>query len=225
MQKEFDFKKLRQELAEIEIVRQEIRTWTEDFEDEDTHEVISIERQEIMSYREPTADEAARLAEIEADILAHITELDDDQLFTVYNDLGDLTVFLEAMKRNLSWALDDDDDDINFVTYTITAANAASLDAIETLIGEVCQRKGMPENITDGLPMNLPYSDVMKVLIGEAYPEHLSKGFTGLIEYAERDADALVLNCSCTWRCIRPFAEALKETFGVNVEIENRRGA
>lgn len=213
MQKEFDFKKLRQELAEIEIARQEIRTWIEDFEDEDTHEVISIERQEIMSYREPTADEAARLAEIEAEILAHITELDDDQLFTVYNDLGDLTIFLEAMKRNLSWALDDDDDDINFVTYTITASNAASLDAIETLIGETCKLCGMPENIVDGLPMNLPYSDVMKVLIGE-------DRFLGLIEYAERDADALVLNCSCTWRCIHPFAEALKEAFGVNIEIE-----
>lgn len=212
MQKEFDFKKLRQELAEIEIARQEIRTWTEDFEDEDTHEVISIERQEIMSYREPTADEAARLAEIKAEIYAHFTDLDDDQLFTVYNDLGDLTVFLEAMKRNLSWALDDDDDDINFVTYTITAPRAASLDAIETLIGETCKLCGMPENIADGLPMNLPYSDVMKVLIGE-------DRFLGLIEYAERDADSLVLNCSCTWRCIHPLAEALKETFGVKVEI------
>lgn len=213
MQKEFDFKKLRQELAEIEIARQEIRTWTEDFEDEDTHEVISIERQEIMSYREPTADEAARLAEIKAEIYAHFTDLDDDQLFTMYNDLGDLTVFLEAMKRNLSWALDDDDDDINFVTYTITAPRAASLDAIETLIGETCKLCGMPENIADGLPMNLSYSDVMKVLIGE-------DRFLGLIEYAERDADALVLNCSCTWRCIHPFAEALKEAFGVNIEIE-----
>lgn len=219
MQKEFDFKKLRQELAEIEIARQEIRTWTEDFEDEDTHEVISIERQERMSLREPTADEAARLAEIKAEIYAHFTDLDDDQLFTVYNDLGDLTLFLEAMKRNLSWALDDDDDDINFVTYTITASNAASLDAIETLIGETCKLCGMPENIADGLPMNLPYSDVMKVLIGEVYPELSSKGFTGLIEYAEREVDALVLNCSCTWRCIHPFAEALKEAFGVKVEI------
>lgn len=212
MQKEFDFKKLRQELAEIEIARQEIRTWIEDFEDEDTHEVISIERQERMSYREPTADEAARLAEIKAEIYAHFTDLDDDQLFTVYNDLGDLTVFLEAMKRNLSWALDDDDDDINFVTYTITAPRAASLDAIETLINKTCKLCGMPENIADGLPMNLPYSAVMKVLIGE-------DRFTGLIEYAERNADTLVLNCSCTWRSIRPFAEALKETFGVKVEI------
>lgn len=212
MQKEFDFEKLRQELADIEFARREVRTWIEDFEDEDTHEVISIERQEIMSYREPTADEAARLAEIKAEIYAHFTDLDDDQLFTVYNDLGDLTVFLEAMKRNLSWALDDDDDDINFVTYTITAPRAASLDAIETLIGETCKLCGMPENIADGLPMNLPYSDVMKVLIGD-------DRFTGLIEYAERDADALVLNCSCTWRCIHPFAEALKEAFGVKVEI------
>lgn len=212
MQKEFDFKKLRQELAEIEIARQEIRTWTEDFEDEDTHEVVTIEHREVMILREPTADETARLAEIKAEIYAHFTDLDDDELYTAYNDLGDLTVFLEAMKRNLSWALDDDDDDINFVTYTITAPRAASLDAIETLIGETCKLCGMPENIADGLPMNLPYSDVMKVLIGE-------DRFLGLIEYAERDADALVLNCSCTWRCIHPFAEALKETFGVKVEI------
>lgn len=212
MQKEFDFKKLRQELAEIEIARQELRTWIEDFEDEDTHEVISIERQERMSYREPTADEAARLAEIKAEIYAHFTDLDDDELFTVYNDLGDLTVFLEAMKRNLSWALDDDDDDINFVTYTITASNAPSLDAIETLIGETCKLCGMPENIADGLPMNLPYSDVMKLLIGE-------DRFLGLIEYAEREVDTLVLNCSSTWRSIHPFAEALKETFGVKVKI------
>lgn len=213
MQKEFDFKKLRQELAEIEIARQELRTWIEDFEDEDTHEVVTIEHHEVMSLREPTADEAARLAEIKAEIYAHFTDLDDDALNTAYNDLGDLTIFLEAMKRNLSWALDDDDDDINFVTYTITAPRAASLDAIETLIGETCKLCGMPENIADGLPMNLPYSDVMKVLIGE-------DRFLGLIEYAERDADALVLDCSCTWRCIHPFAEALKEAFGVNIEIE-----
>lgn len=212
MQKEFDFKKLRQELAEIEIARQEVRTWTEDFEDEDTHEILQVERSEVMSHREPTAEEAARYAEIEAEILAHITELDDDQLYTAYHEFFKLALFEEAMKRNLSWALDDDDDDINFVTYTITAANAASLDAIETLIRETCKLCGMPENIADGLSMNLPYSDVMKVLIGE-------DRFLGLIEYAERDADTLVLNCSCTWRCIHPFAEALKETFGVKVEI------
>lgn len=208
----FDFEKVYNELCEIDANRQVIRTWTEDFEDENTHEVVAIERFEVTHLREPNATEVARIAELEDLILQHIAALTDDQLETMYYRTDKLAYLCEAMHRQLAWALTDDEDDINYVTYTISSAHRESLAAIETLIDEVCQREGMPENVAHGLSMYVPYATLMQLLIGE-------NRFVGFVERKERTADALILHCECPRRSIAALAEALTETFSVKVEV------
>lgn len=212
MNKEFDFEKVYDEICNIDANSRVIRTWTEDFEDEDTHEVVTIERSEVVREREYNAVNAARVAELEERIFIHINDLTDDQLQTMYYRNHQLAYLLEAMKRQLDWATEIDDDDINDVTYTITSAHLESLDAIETLIDEVCQKEGIPENVADGLSMYVPYSTLMQVLVGE-------NRFVGFVETKERTADALVLHCECPYICINALAQALTECFGVKVEI------
>ena len=212
MMNEFNFEHIYGEILNIEEKLREYRTWTEDFEDEEKHEVVTVERNEVIGMREPNATEAARIAELEACILAHVQELSDDDLSTMYYRTHKLAYLEEAMARNLKWATEDDDDDINDVTYTITADSSAALDAVETLIDELCNRVGTPENVADGLSMQIPYADTMQLLIG-------NNRFTGLIDYKKRTADALILTCQCTERCIYALAEALEETLGVKVEV------
>lgn len=211
MQNTIEIKKIYQELIDIENALQEKKTYFEDFTDEDTQEVVTIERYELVS-RKPNAEESARIAELIVILLSRCAELDDDELETMYYATKRLAFLEEAMKRNLDWAIDDDDDDVNFVTYTITSDKKASLDAIETMIDELCAKFGTPENIADGLTMNLPYSSVMKLLIGESR-------FTGQVEYKERTDDSLILNCSCTYRSIDALADAIEEIFKVKVEV------
>lgn len=212
MHKTFDFDKIYDELLTIEQSLQVIRTWTEDFEDEDTHEVITLERSEVTHLRQPNAVEALRIAELEDVILQNVATLTDEQLQTMYYRTEKLVFLREGIQRQLAWAINDDADDINDVTYNITSTHPESLDAIETLIDEVCQRVGMPENIADGLSMFVPYSSLMQVLTGESQ-------FVGFVERKERTSDALILQCDCPRRSIAALAEALTEVFGVKVEI------
>lgn len=215
MKDEFNFEHIYGELLKIEQKLYEYRTWTEDFEDEETHEVVTVERNEVVSERDYNAVELARIAELEECILAHLQELSDDDLDTMYYRTQKLAYLEEAMARNLEWATEDDDNDINDVTYTITAATSDALDAVETLIDELCKRVGTPENIADGLSMQIPYADTMQLLIG-------NDRFTGLIDYKERTADAVILQSQCTYRCIYAPARALEETFGVRVEVSRK---
>ena len=130
MMNEFNFEHVYGEILNIEERLREYRTWTEDFEDEETHEVVTVERNEVVSMREPDATEAARMAELEACILAHLQELTDDKLETMYYRTRKLAYIEEAMTRNLEWATEDDDDNINDITYTITADCSDALDAV-----------------------------------------------------------------------------------------------
>lgn len=212
MNKEFDFEKVYDEICDIDANSRVMRTWTEDFEDEETHEVVTIERNEVVSEREYNAVNAVRIAELEESIFLHINDLTDDQLRTMYYRNHQLAYLLEAMKRQLAWATEIDDDDINDVTYTITSEHPESLDAIETLIDEVCEKEGIPENIADGLSMYVPYSSLMQVLVGE-------NSFVGYVEKKERTVDALVLQCECPDISINALADALTECFGVKVEV------
>ena len=214
MMKVFNFEHVYGEILNIEERLREYRTWTEDFEDEETHEVVTVERNEVVGMREPDATEAARMAELEACILAHLQELSDDELSTMYYRTHKLAYLEEAMVRNLEWATEDDDD-VNDVSYTITADSSTALDAVDTLIDELCKRVGTPENIADGLSMQIPYADTMQLLIG-------NDRFTGLIDYKERSADAIILTCQCTERCIYALAEALEETLGVRVDVSRK---
>lgn len=212
MKNEFDFEKVYDEICDIDANSRVMRTWTEDFEDEDTHEVVTIDRNEVVSEREYNAINAARVAELEESIFLHINDLTDDQLQTMYYRNHQLAYLLEAVKRQLAWATEIDDDDINDVTYTITSEHPESLDAIETLIDEVCEKEGIPENIADGLSMYVPYSTLMQILVGE-------NSFVGYVEKKERTTDALVLQCECPDISISALAEAFTECFSVKVEV------
>ena len=214
MMNEFNFEHVYGEILNIEEKLREYRTWTEDFEDEETHEVVTVERNEVVGMREPDATEAARMAELEACILAHLQELSDDELNTMYYRTHKLAYLEEAMVRNLEWATEDDDD-VNDVSYTITADSSTALDAVDTLIDELCKRVGTPENIADGLSMQIPYADTMQLLIG-------NDRFTGIIDYKERTADTIILKCQCTERSIYALAEALEETLGVKVDVSRK---
>ena len=215
MMNEFNFEHVYGEILNIEERLREYRTWTEDFEDEETHEVVTVERNEVVSMREPDATEAARMAELETSILAHVQELSDDDLSTMYYRTHKLAYLEEAMTRNLEWATEDDDDDLHDITYTITADCSDALDAVETLIDKLCKRVGTPENIADGLSMQIPYAAAMQLLIG-------NDRFTGLINHKERTADTVILTCQCTERCIYALTGALEETLGVRVEVSRK---
>ena len=101
---EFNFEHVYGEILNIEERLREYRTWTEDFEDEETHEVMTFERREVIGMRKPDAIQAARIAELEACILAHLQELSDDELNTMYYRTHKLAYLEEAMARNLEWA-------------------------------------------------------------------------------------------------------------------------
>ena len=101
---EFNFEHVYGEILNIEEKLREYRTWTEDFEDEETHEVMTFERREVIGMRKPDATQAARIAELEACILAHLQELSDDELNTMYYRTHKLAYLEEAMARNLEWA-------------------------------------------------------------------------------------------------------------------------
>ena len=101
---EFNFEHIYCEILNIEEKLREYRIWTEDFEDEETHEVMTFERREVIGMRKPDATQAARIAELEACILAHLQELSDDELNTMYYRTHKLAYLEEAMARNLEWA-------------------------------------------------------------------------------------------------------------------------
>lgn len=212
MQSTFEFEKVYQEILAIEDGLRTYRTWTEEFEDEETHEIVPVERFELIAEREPNAEEKGCIAELEACILCHMKELSDEQLQTMFYRSNKLAYLEEGMKRNLEWALEDDDEDINLITYTITSDDNSSLDAVEILIDETCKLCGLPENIACNIPMGLPYASLMQILIGE-------DRFTGLVEKKERNSESLALNCTCTTRCIQALADALENTFDVKVIV------
>ena len=65
---------------------------------------MTFERREVIGMRKPDATQAARIAELEACILAHLQELSDDELNTMYYRTHKLAYLEEAMARNLEWA-------------------------------------------------------------------------------------------------------------------------
>ena len=60
---------------------------------------------------------------------------------------------------------------------------AGSLDGVQTLIQQLCERFGIPENEEDGLGMFVPQQMVMKVLVGSN-----SEFYRGHIQHMERTA-------------------------------------
>ena len=111
---------------------------------------------------------------------------------------------------------DDSDDpgeeDPSTYEYVLTGDDA-TLDAVQKLINDLCQRFGIPENVEDGLGMYVPQRILMKVLVGSD-TEH----YRGNIQYLEREApDRLVITTEADRG--EPLLYALRQCF-TNLEIE-----
>ena len=96
--------------------------------------------------------------------------------------------------------------------YVLTG-NADTLDSVQELINDLCQRFGIPENVEDGLGMYVPQRALMKVLVGSD-----TEYYRGNIQYLEREApDRLVITTEADRG--EPLLYALRESFS-NLEIE-----
>ena len=111
---------------------------------------------------------------------------------------------------------DDSDDpgeeDPSSYEYVLTG-NAHTLDGVQKLINDLCQRFGIPENVEDGLGMYVPQRILMKVLVG-ANTEH----YRGNIQEMKREApDRLIITTEADRG--EPLLYALRQCF-TNLEIE-----
>ena len=96
--------------------------------------------------------------------------------------------------------------------YVLTG-NAETLDAVQKLINDLCQRFGILENVEDGLGMYVPQRILMKVLVGSD-----TEYYRGNIQYMERETpDRLVITTEADRG--EPLLHALREAF-TNLEIE-----
>ena len=112
------------------------------------------------------------------------------------------------------WEESEDPGEPNPSTYEyVLTGNASTLDGVEMLIGELCQRFGIPENDEDGLGLFVPQRMLMKVLVGSD-----SEFYQGNIQHVERTApDRLVITTEADNG--DPLLYALRQCFE-NLEIE-----
>lgn len=97
--------------------------------------------------------------------------------------------------------------------YTLTG-NAQTLDAVEKLINDLCQKLGIPENEQDGLGLFVPQRQLMKVLVGSD-----TEYYRGNVQHVERKApDRLVITTEADKG--EPLLYALRQCFeNLNVEM------
>ena len=97
----------------------------------------------------------------------------------------------------------------------VLKGNATNLDAVETLIHDLCKRFGIPENEEDGLGLFVPQRQLMKVLVGSD-----TEFYRGNIQYLDREAtDRLVITTESD-NC-EPLLYALRQYYG-NLNVEMR---
>lgn len=99
--------------------------------------------------------------------------------------------------------------------YVLTG-NATSLDAVETLIQDLCKRFGIPENEEDGLGLYVPQRALMKVLVGSD-----TEYYRGNILYLNREApDRLVITSEADNS--DSLLYALRQCFeNLNIDLED----
>lgn len=96
--------------------------------------------------------------------------------------------------------------------YTLTG-DAATLDGIEELIRDLCQRFGIPENEEDGLGLYVPQRQLMKVLVDSD-----TEFYRGNVLYLDREAsDRLVITTESD-HC-EPLLYALRQCYE-NLSVE-----
>ena len=95
----------------------------------------------------------------------------------------------------------------------VLKGNATSLDAVETLIRDLCKRFGIPENEEDGLGLYVPQRALMKVLVGSD-----TEYYRGNILYLNREApDRLVITSEADNG--DPLLYALRQAY-TNLDVE-----
>lgn len=114
------------------------------------------------------------------------------------------------------WDDSDDPGEPNPSTYEyVLKGNAKSLDAVETLIRDLCKRFGIPENEEDGLGLYVPQRQLMKVLVGSD-----TEFYRGNIQYMDREATESLVITTESDNC-EPLLYALRQYYGnLNVEIK-----
>ena len=112
------------------------------------------------------------------------------------------------------WDDSDDPGEPNPSTYEyVLTGNTTSLDAVETLIRDLCKRFGIPENEEDGLGLYVPQRALMKVLVGSD-----TEYYRGNILYLNREApDRLVITSEADNG--NPLLYALRQAF-TNLDVE-----
>ena len=112
------------------------------------------------------------------------------------------------------WNDNDDPGEPNPGTYEyVLKGNTTNLDAVETLIRDLCKRFGIPENEEDGLGLYVPQRALMKVLVGSD-----TEYYRGNILYLNREApDRLVITSEADNGA--PLLYALRQAFA-NLDVE-----
>ena len=116
------------------------------------------------------------------------------------------------------WNDSDDPGEPNPGTYEyVLTGNATSLDAVETLIRDLCKRFGIPENEEDGLGLYVPQRALMKVLVGSD-----TEYYRGNILSLNREApDRLVITSEADRG--EPLLYALRQCFtDLNIEMKEK---
>ena len=99
----------------------------------------------------------------------------------------------------------------------ILTGDSATLNAVETLIRDLCKRFGIPENEEDGLGLYVPQRALMKVLVGSD-----TEYYRGNILYLNREApDRLVITSEADRG--EPLLYALRQCFtDLNIEMKEK---
>ena len=116
------------------------------------------------------------------------------------------------------WDDSNDPGEPNPSTYEyVLTGNTTSLDAVETLIRDLCKRFGIPENEEDGLGLYVPQRALMKVLVGSD-----TEYYRGNILYLNREApDRLVITTEADRG--EPLLYALRQRFtDLNIEMKEK---
>lgn len=150
------------------------KRWTETFEDEDTHEMVDVEREELLTTE--TSDEEhelwqqiipelPKLSDEELRLLQRLllsTDIDDTPIIEVLAERGDVDALSQV--GDIEWDDSDDPGEENPSNYKYTlTGNTDTLNGICETINDLCQKYGTPDN---ELGLFVPQRILMKLLIG-----------------------------------------------------------
>jgi hypothetical protein len=150
------------------------KKWVETFEDEDTHEMVDVEREELLTTE--TSDEEHELWQqiipelptLSDEELRHLqhqllsTDIDDTPIVEVLAQWGDGDALSQV--GDIDWDDSDDpgEEDPSTYKYTLTG-DTGTLNGIRKMIDDLCRDYGTPDN---ELGLFVPQRLLMKLLVG-----------------------------------------------------------